>query len=521
MQKKYTNALLYPFSKLLFFTIVIAFAMTTGACYPDRDTCSGDGVCGDGTSHASAMSSIFVPRLKEILRHSMDVLSPIPFDENDESSVATLIFESMHTPGRVYHSMQHVFNITENCDMRGDPILLLSTLFHDVIYYTVDKSFQNSQLEFLENVLVFEHIEDDKGTKEETKNRPKEPLESSPDALNDPLLDMVFRLYDIKPGAPMPSFGSNEFLSAVVGVRVLSKWLSMPQLTQIAAAIEATIPFRPPSSDGKTAMDRLYDRLVKVAPNQSEEWWAETIHLSATMANCDLCSFDHSNFDFFLDSSWSLVPEFRPNLLKEDCPLQEYYDEFLAMEGRTNFLISSIPNIFQVFRNVPSEHELTAKRVKTRANLDLGNDYAQVRLLQLMVLMEFVTIVGENPDSIPGRPFLRLELPKLPSPSDSEDDKLRRLLDKGRRECYPWDPSFSSLGSFLYGKLGKEGIDTAVEVGKNNKSGSADLLEHLPKDMVAIIASSLGDVLPHRSDELLEIADKLGRDQTQDCLSTE
>mmetsp|Transcript_13714 Transcript_13714/g.38599 ORF Transcript_13714/g.38599 Transcript_13714/m.38599 type:complete len:519 (+) Transcript_13714:247-1803(+) len=515
MQEKYNNASVYRFSELLFLTIAIALTMTTGACYPDQDKCTEDGFCENGTSPFSK-SSIFIPRLKEILRQSVNALSPsTPFYEMDENAVATLIFESMYTPGRVYHSMQHVFNITQNCDMRNDPILLLSTLFHDVIYYTVDKSFQESQLEFLENVLVFENVEDDGETKEESKICLKQPLELSSDALKDPLLTMVFRLYDFKPGTSLPSFGSNEFLSAVIGVRVLSKWLSMPQLTQIAAAIEATIPFRPASSDGKTAMDRLYDRLVTVASNQSEAWLAETIHLSATMANCDLCSFDSSNFDFFLDSSWSLVPEFRPSLLKEDCPLQEYYDEFLAMEGRTKFLISAIPNIFQVFRNVPSESELTVKRARTRANLDLGNDYAQVRRLQLMVLMDFVTILGENPCSIPGRPFLRLELPKSVPLSEDEDDKLKNLLDKGRHECFPWDPSRCSLGAFLYDKLGKKGIDTAVEVGKEQKSGSSDLLEHLPKDMVAAIASTLSGVLPNRANELLEIVDKLGVSQTQ------
>lgn len=545
MQNRDQNASpYYCFSKLFLLTITITLlTMTTSMRYKDDnsnnsnnccvlDSDEGTGANADAGADRSCQNeassvSIFVPRLKELLRESVNALSPsTPFGEKDETAVATLIFESMYTPGRVYHSMQHVFNITENCDVQKDSILLLSTLFHDVIYYTVDKSFQEPQLEFLDNVLVFENADG--------VPRLKQPLVLAPNALEDPLLDMVFRLFGFEPGTPLPSFGSNEFLSAVIGVRVLSKFLNMPQLTQLAAAIEATIPFRPASSDGKTAMDRLYDRLVKVAPNQSKDWLVETIHLSANMANCDLCSFGSSDFDFFLDSNWSLVPEFRPSLLKEVCPLREYYDEFLAMEGRTKFLVSAIPNIFQVFRNTPSDGELTAKRAKTHANLNLGNDYAEVRRLQLMVLMEIITIVGENPDSIPGRPFLSVEMPKSRPSHGGEDGndngndtgKIRKLLDQGRRESFLWDPPRCSLGAFLYDKLGKEGIETAVEIGKTAKSGSYnyDLLKHLPKDIVTAIASSLGGLLPNRTDELLQISDQLGRNSgetSQDCISME
>merc|ERR1712194_149935 len=241
----------------------------------------------------------------------------------------------------------------------------------------------------------------------------------------------------------------------------------------------------------------------------SEDWLTETIHLTAIMANCDMCSFDTSNFDFFLDSNWSLVPEFRPAMLKEDCPLREYYEEFLAMEGRTKFLIGAVPNIFQVFRDVPSKDELSAKQIKARENLNLANDYAQVRRLQLMVLMEFVTIVGENPDKIPGRPFLRLVLPETRPHSEEDDGEVRKLLHRGRRAFFPWDPARCSLGTFLYDRLGEEGVNNAVEVGKNEKCGSYGLLNNLPKDVVEAIASSLTEVLPNRSDELSQIFNKI------------
>jgi len=505
-------------SKLLLSIIIIACTMNRSVCCQN---CGPDGYCEDETSVA-AMSSIYIPRLKEMLNQSVNALSPsMSFEEKDETSVAALIFESMYTPGRVYHSMDHVFNIIENCNVQQSPILVLSTLFHDVIYYSVDKSFNKLQLELFEGVLVFENNNDEGEDKGQGQLQLQQPLLLTPHVQEDPLFDMVLRLFDLEAGMPLRKFGTNEFLSAVIGVRILSKWLSLPQLTQLTAAIEGTIPFRPPNSEGKTAMDRLYDRLVMVASNQSEDWLTKTIHLSAAMANCDLCSFYSSDFDFFLDSNWSLIPEFRPALLKEDCPLREYYDEFLAMEGRTKFLISAVPNIFQVFRNVPSENELSVKQAKTHKNLNLGNEYSQVRRLQFMVLMEFVTIVGEDPDIIPGRPFLRLVLPRLRplSEEDDGDDEVRRLLDHGRRACFLWDPARSSLGAFLYDNLGKKGVDTAVEVGKNQTPGSDDLLRHLPKDIVAAIASSLGDVLPNRSEAFLQISNRLEEGSPLTCLS--
>jgi hypothetical protein len=149
-------------------------------------------------------------------------------------------------------------------------------------------------------------------------------------------------------------------------------------------------------------------------------------------------------------------------------------------------------------------------------NLNLANDYGQVRRLQLFVLMEFVTIVGEDPDTISGRPFLSMEIPQSHFSRNDEDqiqnqDEIRELLFVGRKTGFPWDPSRCLLGAYLYDKLGKNGIDRAVEVGKNQAPGGGDLLMHLPKEVVATVASSLGGVLPSRAEAFLEIPNKLGK----------
>merc|ERR1712194_761229 len=133
------------------------------------------------------------------------------------------------------------------------------------------------------------------------------------------------------------------------------------------------------------------------------------------------------------------------------------------------------------------EEEMLKKQDKIRENFKGSDDYTQVRRLEFMVLMEIVTIVGENPDSISGRRFLQLTLPETQPYSEEENNLVRRLLHVGRRTGFAWDPTRTSLGTFLYDKLGTNGVDDAVEVGKNETPGNKGLLNHLPKDVVEAI----------------------------------
>jgi hypothetical protein len=462
-----------------------------------------DGIC-RGSSGVSEVEAF--PLLERMLSTSIADLSPnVAFEAHDASRVANLIFDSMSTPGRVYHSMQHVFDISETMQ---DPILILSALFHDIIYYSIDKSFQSEQAKHLEGVL------EDVNSSEELVLR---------ESFSDPLVYKVVRLYGFEPGQPLPKLGTNEFLSAIIGVCILEKWLKSPQLMLIATCIEATIPFRPVTEDGKSPMDRLYDRLSMVCPDQPEEWLVNGVKMAAATANFDLCSFDSNDRDFFLDSSWKLIPEARPRLLQEDCPLIEYYNESFALEGRTKFLQGAVPRIFQSFRQSPSDEEMASKQTKTHQNLKVMNEYAHVRMLQLMILVEFVQVAGGDPASIPLRPLLRMTLPEVTSstancPSEEEESGLaneeleavRNWLVYGRRACFSWDPAISPLGAYLFDSLGPNAVKVAVELGKSQKPGSHELLRFLPRNVVTTIASSLGSVIPEHAEGFLQVPEKLG-----------
>jgi hypothetical protein len=369
-------------------------------------------------------------------------------------------------------------------------------LFHDVIYYSIDKSFSEDQMKPLEGVLL-----------------PDMQQLSLAAEFDDPLVDLFVRLYGFTPGAELPKLGTNEFLSGMIGVRLLSKWLTVPHLMQIAACIEATIPFRP-VIDGKSPMDRLYDRLALVCPDQSEEWLVDTVRMAAATANCDMCSFDSSDLDFFMDSSWKLLPEARPILLQEDCPLIEYLNELHALEGRSKFLKGATSKIFQSFRQVPSEAEMEEKERKTHENLDIIREYAKVRLLQVMVLVEFADVMGEDPQALPLRTCLRMDVPQVAGGASdsltSVELEVRNWLAGGRRACFSWDPAISSLAAYLFDTLGPKGITAAVDIGKNQNSGSHELLRHLPMSVVQTVATRLGAVLPDRAERFLQVPEKLG-----------
>ena len=174
----------YHVCKQLLLTIVIICNVYSELCIGSVNYCEKE-----SNSTVSTMKSVYIPKLTQLLKHSVNALSPsVPFEEEDEKALATLVFESMYTSGRVYHSMQHVFNILEdNSDSIGDdPMLILSVIFHDIIYYSVDKEFQPAQLKILESILAFDTSEEETEDGEKKQPQLQQPLALSSAAGRDP-----------------------------------------------------------------------------------------------------------------------------------------------------------------------------------------------------------------------------------------------------------------------------------------------------------------------------------------------
>jgi hypothetical protein len=451
------------------------------------------GVIDTNVSKDNVSTEFAIGKLETILNESMSKLSlNEPFKAEDSTRIANFVYKSMTKNGRVYHSITHIFDISAGMD---DPILILSALFHDVIHYQIDKSFDEEQTKYLEGLLV--------------PNVQEMTLVAEP---NDPLVALVVDLYGFVPGAELPKSGRNEFLSGIIGVRILKEWLQLSHLIQIAACIEGTIPFRP-TVEGKTVMDRLYDRLASVSKDQTEEWLVDTVRKAAATANFDLCSFDSSDRDFFLDSSWKLIPEARPVLLEESCCLQEYLDELHCLEGRSKFLKGAVTKIFQSYKQVPSDVEMVEKETKAHENLDIMMKYADVRLLQLMILVDFVIAGGEDPKAVTLRPFLQMPVSEATEASDlltSAEKEIRKWLVQGRHVCFDWDPAISPLGGYLFDAIGMKGVSEAIELGKSQEDGSYALLKYLPKPVIATVSSGLAALFPDQAEHYLKVPIELG-----------
>lgn len=142
---------------------------------------------------------------------------------------------------------------------------------------------------------------------------------------DDPLLCMVEHIFGYPPDGEITSKnGINEFLSAVVAVRQLEGHLSNDQLARIVCCIEATIPFKNCSdghNDNTAHMERLYTNMVEAKTDcnlsLTDEELGESVQLAAFLANEDIGNFGTEDRYWFLDNTWSLLPESNTSLRQQ------------------------------------------------------------------------------------------------------------------------------------------------------------------------------------------------------------
>jgi hypothetical protein len=412
--------------------------------------------------------------------------------DNDAScsSIAELIVASMSTPSRVYHSMQHVLDIVQDIKLAADggnhPIPILAALFHDVIYLNVDVALSTAQAEILADILV----QDNDGKSQSLA------LQIT---VSDPLIDMVRLLFgfDLRPGQ-----GYNEYISALLAVRVLSPLLDLKHLLQLTACIEASIPFRS-VTDSSTPMERLYGRLEhtnrECGAGLSDVELVETVQMAAFFTNCDLGSFCQTDSAVFLENSWKLLPEWKPALLSDKCRLQDLHDAFQLSHER--YHQTNVQLIFQHFRGFPASCDLEGMRQRARDNLHVIGQYMSVRLLQLRVLLDLLKVATIDP----ARPFTflqqvdaRIDQHSTDRPSQLTDnsiwnDQVYVFLTQGRGLAFDWDAAASPLSALLYTQLGGQ---PAVTLGSRLADCKEEVTVLLPVSLVNQIGDILSQVLP-------------------------
>ena len=220
-----------------------------------------------------------IEKLIVLVRSALEQ-SDAKFSDLDLEQLAIVVYDSMANPGRNFHNVHHIFDVAVGLD----GVSVLAAIFHDVIYYQVDNGFR-----FSVEKLVYEHIE-----KKEDQFFIK-PVE-------DDLFKDLHTIFGVKPGDTLNIFnGLNEFLSAVIAIKMLRPLIPHNSLLKVIGLIENTIPFR---KDPVTVLVERFKN-IKFPSDEMEDLTNRAVDFS----NKDVFNFAEDKPSSFLNNTWNLISE--------------------------------------------------------------------------------------------------------------------------------------------------------------------------------------------------------------------
>ncbi|NEQ34182.1 MAG: hypothetical protein F6K04_24865 [Leptolyngbya sp. SIO4C5] len=378
-------------------------------------------------------------------------------------ALAELVVEAMTQPSRCFHSLEHCFDVAQ----AGDSLEVLAALFHDVVYVQIDGGisprFEAILAPFIKTV------------------RERLVVSENPANLSDRCFALVMAIFDIQPGHHL-ALEQNEFLSALVAAKQLKPFLNWAQLAKVIACIEATIPFRPPTSAGLQPSDVLYHKLSTVNARfklgLSEAELVATVQRAVRVANRDVENFSDLQAADFLSNTWNLLPESNPSLRDvESYTVQEYRH---ALEKTTSFMYYlNAPLVFRQFREDPSTDEYCQLLQRANKNLVVARLYLNTKLLAIAILEALsqrseITIPLERLgqvsfSEIAGRVMRQQSLLATGEPyqpRNSIEQEVWDLLEMGRAQESSFDIKNSPLAAFLLKHLGIDQVVVLVDRAK-------------------------------------------------------
>ena len=421
------------------------------------------------------------------------------------SKIATLIVKTMTGPWRYFHSTEHIFEVGGSTDA----IEVLAALFHDIVYVQIDGSVNFNLTYYLAPL-----IEEDNG--ELFIRKPS-------DLPSDSTSEMVSAIFGFVPGQVLsPLSGQNEFLSAVVAAKVLESCLQPAVIVEIAACIEATIPFRSKSESGLNPSELLHQRLISTN-NQfnlglSDEEIIQTVKRAVRVANRDVGGFGYSSSAVFLANTWSLLPETNHNLKKSGSyTVRDYRLAIQKMAGFMNFLKPEL--VFRQFQGEPNDQTYQGMVEQARKNIEVARLYLDSKLVTNGILeaislrlgqeVSLAIMMGELPNS--GISIGRLgdsfpDLLKPYQPTTDIETEVLYLLEVGRSNGNTYDLKNSPLATFVVKYIGFDGIRQMKERSQEFFQGtisSEDFLASCNTDMTKIIINEVIKLLDNRKAALL------------------
>ena len=186
-----------------------------------------------------------INRFIQLLRTSFDALQASVSIAQVEQ-MAVLIHSAMESPRRHYHCSDHALHMCEEMNPRQ----VLAASFHDIVYIQLDDGFPSRVADLLHPVA----------------RRQGDEMLLREIASNDRGMQLCLEVFGFRAGQDLPLFrGMNEFLSAVVAMRLLQPHISEADLIAVLACIEATVPFRGPEADGSDCSQTLAERVRNLA----------------------------------------------------------------------------------------------------------------------------------------------------------------------------------------------------------------------------------------------------------------
>jgi hypothetical protein len=417
------------------------------------------------------MSTAKINRFIQIFSDAFSQLSAdVPIQ--DIEFLSMLIHRAMENRTRKYHTSMHVFKLCEGLSARPQ----LAALFHDLVYYQLDNGFPQQTVSLLSHVC---HPENGGFILQE---------------INHHLLAMCAEIFNFKPYSPLPLYGGmNEFLSAVVAVKLLSPYLPMQDLIAIVACIEATIPFR--EANSTSSPSRLAERvqqqsrklLSTLNAEETDQYVAKVMQDAISLSNIDVGGFAEINPGKFLSSTWLLIEESNAPLNAVGAyTLQDYRMALLRMEKFLHGLKAEV--VFHQYANLPDAAEHQRLTDLARGNLLFSCDFLAAKLTAIAIIEALaIETGGDCPVSMflgdihstNGKPKRAEDF--LPQANTTADIKpeLLHVFEQGRSEETDLDLNASPLTAFLYRSLGHQGTLQAWQQAQHLFAGSLSPLNFL------------------------------------------
>lgn len=408
--------------------------------------------------------------------------------------LAMFVHGAMDQKRRAYHTAGHAFAMCEDMN----PCQVLVGLFHDVVYYQLDDGFTPQAVKLLEPVVRI-------------KNDTLILRDIDPE---DSMLWLCANIFDFRPGQTLPLFrGMNEFLSAVVAVRLLQPYVSVDNLISIVSGIEATIPFRGVDANGLDMATVLADRVREQSrlllrdrtAEEIDRMVAAVVRDAVEVANRDVEGFSEPDPRKFLAATWLLIEESNAPLAAVGIySIQDYRGALSRME---KFLGSLNPeNIFHRHDGFPDDQTFAALVAAAGKNISFACDYLSAKIASIAIIEALAIETGGN---CPVSMFLgdirnaeckpdRVEdyLPPVSSAAAINPEMLD-VLEKGRARESSNDLTASPLTAFVYRILGVEGTRLTLQQAKRMFDGelkAREFLQGLDRTMAEAIIDACAEI---------------------------